>query len=254
MARNDNGRSRRIDINRADADELAGIEGIDGDHAEVIVRYRSENGPFESWDEVEQIEGIGPVLTEKLREAAELGRGAEQLGIRSIVGNQRGAKTIEEEELEELTEGEVLMSVARLDLEAALAYGAAAEGLEDQRVRSQLLRFRDDHLRHIRELNPQLVARGRDPIDPSEVERGDLLLPGLARLVLPLGNVAALMALLSNEQMTNLTYEAALEFDWDDEIVAILERAAADETRHLSWLAEEEDRISGAYNQPSPFA
>lgn len=58
-----------IDINSADASTLSeGINGVGEKRAMAIVKYRKENGPFASVDELIKVKGIGPKLLQKNRE------------------------------------------------------------------------------------------------------------------------------------------------------------------------------------------
>ncbi len=219
----------RVNLNTAGPDDLMRIEGIDDDRARLIVEHRRKRGPFRSWEELEEMPGIGPVLAQKIRRAATLGpetaRSAEELG--GIV--------------EELDEIEVLTTLARLDLEAALAYDVAANASHERDLRQTLGRFRDDHLRHVDDLNRLLRGRGGPELGRSE--KTELLLRPLARVAAAFGPIAVVMTLLNDEQITNETYELALELEWDDDVQRVLERNLSDEQRHLSWLAEKEDQL-----------
>lgn len=48
----------KLNINTASRDELDNILGLGPDLAEDIVTYRELNGPFKSWDDLKNIEGI----------------------------------------------------------------------------------------------------------------------------------------------------------------------------------------------------
>ena len=57
-----------VDINTADADTIAAeLNGVGQSKAVAIVKYRDENGPFKSVDELAQVEGIGQKTVEKNR-------------------------------------------------------------------------------------------------------------------------------------------------------------------------------------------
>jgi competence protein ComEA len=57
-----------IDINSADATQLAeALNGIGQSRAEAIVRYREEFGPFESVEELSEVQGIGSSTVERNR-------------------------------------------------------------------------------------------------------------------------------------------------------------------------------------------
>lgn len=63
---------RRVDINRADASELEALPGIGPSIAQRIVDYRTANGRFRKWEDLENVTGVGPRLRERLEGAARL--------------------------------------------------------------------------------------------------------------------------------------------------------------------------------------
>lgn len=54
-----------ININQADVETLATLNGVGPSKAEAIVAYREANGPFESADQLTEVKGIGPATVEK---------------------------------------------------------------------------------------------------------------------------------------------------------------------------------------------
>jgi competence protein ComEA len=66
------GTAARIDLNRASANELQTLPGIGPAIAARIIEYRSANGPFRTFDELEKVSGIGPRLRERIQAAATL--------------------------------------------------------------------------------------------------------------------------------------------------------------------------------------
>lgn len=58
----------RIDINRAAREELCSLPGIGERKAEDIIRYREQNGAFESIEEIMKVTGIKQGLYEKIKE------------------------------------------------------------------------------------------------------------------------------------------------------------------------------------------
>lgn len=56
-----------IDLNSAPQADLERLPDIGQSRAQAIVKYRQENGPFETVEELTQVDGIGPGILEKLR-------------------------------------------------------------------------------------------------------------------------------------------------------------------------------------------
>jgi competence protein ComEA len=57
-----------VNINTASATELETLSGIGEVLAAEIVSYRTENGPFASVDELDEVSGIGPATLEDIRD------------------------------------------------------------------------------------------------------------------------------------------------------------------------------------------
>jgi rubrerythrin len=155
-----------------------------------------------------------------------------------------------------LTAAEVLSALARLDAEAASAYLAAAEAVEEADVREALEGFARDHLRHVKELAAALSGLGEEDVE-RKLEQRSLLLPALARIAASYDTHAVVLALLNDEQLTNLSYEDALGFDWDDPTEQLLAGNRADEQRHYDWLlareeALEREEATGGQPEASP--
>ena len=53
-----------LDINTADADALTALPGIGPAKAATIVAYREENGPFETLQDLDEVEGISARMVE----------------------------------------------------------------------------------------------------------------------------------------------------------------------------------------------
>ncbi len=57
----------RVDVNRADEDQLQTVPGIGPATARRILDWRKEHGPFERLEDLLNIRGIGVTTLEKLR-------------------------------------------------------------------------------------------------------------------------------------------------------------------------------------------
>lgn len=58
----------QIDINKADAKEIATLANIGEKKAQEIVDYREKNGSFKTIDELTNVKGIGRATIEKNRD------------------------------------------------------------------------------------------------------------------------------------------------------------------------------------------
>lgn len=152
---------------------------------------------------------------------------------------------------EEIPAVELISALARLDLETAVAYEAAA-GMagDDEDLARNLRAFAGDHRAHLEALNETLESEGESAVGP-EIGASGSVLAGLLGLTGPLGPDVVVVTLLGNEQLTNLAYDAALSYDWDADTGAMLRRFQQDEERHVAWLAEEHERL-GAEREPPP--
>ncbi|UCF95531.1 MAG: helix-hairpin-helix domain-containing protein [Desulfobacterales bacterium] len=54
-----------VDINKADVDTLATLNGVGKDRAQKIIEYREKNGPFKKPEDIMLVTGIGPKIFEK---------------------------------------------------------------------------------------------------------------------------------------------------------------------------------------------
>ncbi len=153
-------------------------------------------------------------------------------------------------ERDEIPAVELISALTRLDLEAALAFEAAAAiAGQDDDLAQHLRTFARDHRSHLEALNETLESEGEQPVRPAPGTAGPVL-AGLLGLTGPLGPDVVVVTLLGNEQLTNLAYDAALSYDWDEETGGMLRRFQQDEERHVAWLAEKHERL-GAGREPS---
>lgn len=69
--------STPVDINTADPAALEQVKGIGPSKANAIVRYRTENGPFGSVDDLVRVPGIGEKSLQTLRDQVTASRPAQ---------------------------------------------------------------------------------------------------------------------------------------------------------------------------------
>ena len=63
---------RKLDLNKASEADLALVPGVGAQLAQAVVRAREERGGFKSWEEVDELPGIGAAKLELLRTHAEI--------------------------------------------------------------------------------------------------------------------------------------------------------------------------------------
>ena len=137
----------------------------------------------------------------------------------------------------ENTREDLLEDLVQLDYDAADAYQAAIDRLENSSFRSALAEFKRDHLRHITELGDILSRMGRTP--PKEGDVKALLTKGKVVIAGLMGDESILQAMRTNEADTNTAYERAVNFKGlQANTRDVLERGLEDERRHCGWILE----------------
>jgi rubrerythrin len=131
---------------------------------------------------------------------------------------------------------DALKDLVELDYDAVEAYEAAINRLDNIDYKKKLTEFKDDHLRHIKEVSEALKRHGENaPTGPSIgkqwITKGKVVLGNV------MGDDGILSAMRSNEIDTNRAYERmnAREDKWDD-VIDVLKRGLQDEHKHKAWL------------------
>ncbi len=130
-----------------------------------------------------------------------------------------------------------LRELAQLDVDAIDLYQAAIERIDVLLIREKLAEFRVDHQRHVQDLNAAIIRLGGTELVSSRDLKGTVL-RGFTAVTSMMGNHAALLAMMANEELTNRSYESALKADWTPDIRALIEKNFGDEKRHLAWIKQ----------------
>ena len=64
----------KVNINTADAEELATLPGIGQVKAEAIIKYRKKNGKFKDVNELKEVDGIGDKVLTKIKPEVTTGK------------------------------------------------------------------------------------------------------------------------------------------------------------------------------------
>lgn len=143
---------------------------------------------------------------------------------------------------------EKLRSLAQLDIDAIGTYDAAMKRLSNSELLEKFGEFRSDHQKHVQRLNDLIVAHGGAPVEEKPDFKGAALTAFTAATSM-MGNEAALLAMIGNEELTTHTYHAALKFQWEERERVIIEAHYTDERRHLQWIKQAALRRDWAHRQ-----
>lgn len=135
-----------------------------------------------------------------------------------------------------------LNDLLQLDHDAVGAYTLAAQALPVDAYRDTLLRFREDHERHVAELTELVSRYGGAPAPLPHVPTGAFKLA-----VQALGTLgehrAVLLAFKTNEGQARDKYRRHAGRAHPPEVREVIRRAADDEDRHYRWAEEMLERL-----------
>jgi len=130
-----------------------------------------------------------------------------------------------------------LTSLVHLDADAARAYTHALDEIDEPAVHAQLVKFHDDHERHVLELSQAIRGLGGTPPQRTRDVKG-YVIAGFTAIRSAMGPESALKALRSNEKLTNKTYANAITWELPPDIKGIVESNYRDEQHHLQYVEQ----------------
>ena len=143
-----------------------------------------------------------------------------------------------------------LFDLAQLDVDAMHAYSTAISSIDVPMVRETMIRFREDHERHVNQLSVTIRNFGGTPPSLSPDFKG-FMIQGMTAVRSATGTEGALMAMKTNEALTNRTYARALKLGFPADVLELLQRNFVDEQRHLHtierWIETEIWESSAAH-------
>ncbi|TKD01053.1 ferritin-like domain-containing protein [Polyangium fumosum] len=126
-----------------------------------------------------------------------------------------------------------LNELIALDLACSAAYEVACGVCRDEEIKGTFSAFREDHLRHVRELGEHVRSAGIEP--PSELDTKGVIVQGFTTLASQEDRTAVL-SMRGNEELSNNAYASALRAGLPEEIRALVAANFEDERRHMSWI------------------
>lgn len=127
-----------------------------------------------------------------------------------------------------------LNDLLQLEYDALPSYSLAIVALRNSEHGETLRGFREDHLRHVRELTELIRERGGLPLRLPHLPTG-LLKLGVQAAGLSGGTRTTLLAFRANEWQSAAKYRRRAGEDHEPAVAAVLQRAAEDEARHYAW-------------------
>lgn len=143
-----------------------------------------------------------------------------------------------------------LSSLVQLDIAAVRAHGQALEKIDRPLIREHLLRYRDDHSRHIDELSREIRRLGFSPPTGEHTDFKSFFIQEFTSLRSVSGIQGALKAIHTNEKMTHHQYEKAQTWNLNAHARDLVRRAFEDEQRHLNYLQKVLEEK--AWEKPGP--
>lgn len=130
---------------------------------------------------------------------------------------------------------EKLNSMIRLDNDALSSYNKVLDNINEQVIKSEITKYRDDHLRHVDNLSGLIIKYGGVPTRDDKDIRG-LFLGSATAIQNIAGLQGSLMALQTGEKLTNKDYSEAVSWNVPEDVLLILKDNYEDEKRHLRFI------------------
>ncbi len=131
----------------------------------------------------------------------------------------------------------VLNDLLQLEHDALPTYALAIAALQDPSDRAAMAAFRDDHRRHVDELEGLIRERGGLPLHLPHLPTG-LFKLGVQLAGLGGGDRSVLLAFRANEWQSQAKYRRRAAAGFPPDVAAMLARAAVDEARHYDWATD----------------
>lgn len=128
-----------------------------------------------------------------------------------------------------------LSNLVQLDIDAVYAYNQAIKEIDDSVIRDRLLKFQEDHRKHIDALSKQIVELGGRPSEHSKDFKG-YVLEAFAALRRFTGLKGALKGIKITEEITNRYYSEVVSRKTPSEVKEVLREYFSEEKVHLDYI------------------
>ena len=128
-----------------------------------------------------------------------------------------------------------LFNLAQCDIDAIEAYQQAIDNIKEIDIADTLREFKNDHQRHVEQLNEALKKLGATSLVKKPDFKG-FMIKGFTAIRSLTGTAGALKAMITNEEFINKRYIAALTNDFIDDYKSLIERNYSDEQHHLESI------------------
>jgi len=129
----------------------------------------------------------------------------------------------------------LISDLIHLEYDAIAAYDTTIGKLQNPTFKERVAEFKEDHLRHLREL--RTLAETDKFIPPEGGDYKQMLTTGKVKVAAMMGDKAILQTMKTNEDDTVTAYERASRHEMADQgNREVFRRALADEIRHREWM------------------
>lgn len=129
-----------------------------------------------------------------------------------------------------------LSSLMKIDIDAIKVYEKVIEKISEKELKVHLLKFKDDHAKHVESLEQTIKDLGGMP-PKRDVDLKGLFLTGKVIIEQLINSENALKALLSGEEVTNKAYDQSVTKELPAEIRSLLDIHNRDELDHIRYIS-----------------
>lgn len=131
---------------------------------------------------------------------------------------------------------EKLSSLMKIDMDAIRTYEKVIEKIPDNDIKDHLVKFKNDHFKHVNALESVIKDLGGTP-PKRDIDLKGLFLTGGVMLEQLFNAENALRVLKSGEEVINKAYDQSVTKEFPVEIRSLLDIHNRDELEHLRYIS-----------------